>query len=254
MKVVILCGGLGTRLREETEYRPKPMVPIGGRPILWHIMKHFGHFGHNEFFCALGYKGEVIKKYFYQYYALDKDVTIDLATGAVTTSSGERENWRVHLVDTGPKTNHGGRVLRLQDRVGNEAFFLAYGDSVSDVDLNALLSFHRERGKAVTIVAVRQPGRFGELKLRDELVTAFDEKPDFGEGWINGGFMVVEPAFFEYLTDDSSGLEILSQVAREGRLTAYRHQGYWQCMDNLRDKERLESEWESGRPGWKVWD
>lgn len=254
MKVIILCGGLGTRLREETEYRPKPMVPIGGRPILWHIMKHYAHFGHNEFFCALGYKGDVIKKYFYQYYALDKDVTIDLATGEVTTGSAEREDWRVHLVDTGAKTNHGGRVRRMQDKMGDQPFLLAYGDSVSSVDLNALIEFHNRCGKTVTLVAVRQPARFGELVLRDELVTLFDEKPDLGEGWINGGFMVIEPGFFEYLTDDSSGLEILAEVARDGRLTAYRHEGYWQCMDNLRDKERLESEWESGRPGWKVWD
>lgn len=254
MKVVILCGGLGTRLREETEYRPKPMVPIGGRPILWHIMKHYAHFGHNEFFCALGYKGEIIKKYFYQYYALDRDVTIELATGTVTTAVADREDWRVHLVDTGAKTNHGGRVRRLRNKVGDETFLLAYGDSVSDLDLNALIRFHRSMGKTVTLAAVRQPARFGELALREQFVTTFDEKPEVGEGWINGGFMVVEPDFFEYLADDGTGLEVLAKVAQDGRLTAYRHEGYWRCMDNLRDKEQLEREWDSGHPGWKIWD
>ena len=254
MKVLILCGGLGTRLREETEYRPKPMVPIGGRPILWHIMKHYAHFGHREFFCALGYKGEVIKSFFYQYYALAEDVTIDLASGTVTPRAAPRENWRVHLIDTGLQTNIGGRIRRLRDQLGNEPFLLAYGDSVSNMDLNALITFHKAQGKTVTLTAVKAPARFGELALQGEFVTLFDEKPDRGEGWINGGFMVIEPAFFEYLEDDSTGLEVLAKVAQDGRLTAYRHAGYWQCMDTIRDKERLESEWESGRAGWKIWD
>jgi glucose-1-phosphate cytidylyltransferase len=254
MKVVILCGGLGTRLREETEYRPKPMVPIGGRPVLWHIMKHFAHFGHNEFYCALGYKGDAIKSYFLQYHALDQDIAIDLATGAVTMREAERVNWRVHMVDTGASTNTGGRVKRLQDHLGSQPFLLAYGDSLSNVDLHALLAFHKARGKTVTLTAVKPPARFGELILRDDLVTVFDEKPDRGDGWVNGGFMVIEPAFFDYLNDDSTGLEILAQVARDGRLTAYRHDGYWQCMDTIRDKERLDAEWESGHAGWKVAD
>lgn len=254
MKVVILCGGLGTRLREETEFRPKPMVPIGERPILWHIMKHFSHFGHKEYFFALGYKGEIIQSYFQNYYALSADVTIDLATGTVVAHDQPRENWRVHLIDTGVETNTGGRIKRLRQHLANEAFLLAYGDSVSNVDLDALISFHRERGKTVTLTAVKPPARFGELTLQDELVTIFDEKPDRGESWINGGFMVIEPGFFDYLADDATGLEILSKVASDGRLTAYRHEGYWQCMDTIRDKERLEKEWESGRPGWKLWD
>ena len=254
MKVVILCGGLGTRLREETEFRPKPMVPIGGRPILWHIMKHYAHFGHNEFFCALGYKGDVIKSYFHQYYALDKDVTIDLATGAVAPRAVAREDWRIHLIDTGAKTNTAGRILRLRDQLGNEPFLLAYGDSVSNVDINALIAFHKTRGKTITITVARAPARFGEVTLQDESVKVFEEKPARGEGWVNGGFMVIEPAFFDYLEDDSTGLEILAKVAQDGRLTAYRHQGYWQCMDTIRDKERLDAEWESGRAGWKIWD
>lgn len=254
MKVVVLCGGLGTRLREETEFRPKPMVPIGGRPILWHIMKHFAHFGHNEFLCALGYKGEVIKSYFSQYYALEEDVTIDLSTGHSKTHAPIREDWRVHLISTGAKTNTGGRVRRLRKHLGEEPFFLAYGDSVSNVDLDRLLAFHRKSGRIVTLTAVRPPGRFGELTLSNECVSAFDEKPTVGSGWVNGGFMVVEPGFFDYLTDDSTGLEVLAEVAKDNLLTAYRHEGYWQCMDTVRDKEWLEAEWESGNPGWKAWD
>ncbi len=221
---------------------------------MWHIMKHYAHFGHNEFFCALGYKGDVIKSYFYQYYDLDRDATIDLATGAVTSRAVAREDWRIHLIDTGAKTNTAGRILRLRDQLGNEPFLLAYGDSVSNVDINALITFHKTRGKTITITVTRSPARFGEVTLQDEFVKVFEEKPARGEGWINGGFMVIEPAFFEYLEDDSTGLEILAKVAQDGRLTAYRHQGYWQCMDTIRDKERLDAEWESGHPGWKIWD
>lgn len=253
MKVVILCGGMGTRLREETEFRPKPMVPIGGRPILWHIMKHYGHYGYKEFVCALGYKGDIIKSYFYQYYALDRDVTIDLGSGKVTDRGQAREDWCVHLIDTGAKTNTGGRIRRLRDSFTNERFLLAYGDSVSNVDLGALLAFHERQGKTVTLTAVRSPARFGEVSLRDQFVDVFDEKPEVGDGWINGGFMVVEPDFHEYLTDDTVGLEVLKQVASDGRLTAYRHDGYWQCMDNIRDRELLEHAWETGRAPWKVW-
>lgn len=253
MKVVILCGGRGTRLREETEYRPKPMVPIGGHPILWHIMKHYAHYGFKEFVCALGYKGDVIKSYFYQYYALEEDVMIDLRTGVVTPRSDLREDWRVHLIDTGAKTNTGGRLRRLKDSFTNEPFLLTYGDSVSNVDLGALIEFHKKHGKTVTLTAVRSPARFGEVTLENEFVQLFDEKPDFCAGWINGGFMVVEPDFHDYLLDDSTGLEILRSVAQDGRLTAYRHEGYWQCMDNIRDRELLEAEWDSGRAPWKVW-
>ncbi len=254
MKVVILCGGMGTRLREETEYRPKPMVPIGGRPILWHIMKHYAFYGFKEFVCALGYKGESIKSYFHQYYALEKDVTIDLATGEVTARSTAREDWRVHLIDTGLKTNTGGRIRRLREHFEEEPFLLAYGDSVSDVDLNALVAFHQASGKTVTLTAVRSPARFGEVTLDSEYVRLFDEKPEHGGGWINGGFMVVEPDFYEYLESDATGLEVLRQVALDGRLTAYRHPGYWQCMDNIRDRMLLESQWESGEAPWKIWE
>lgn len=255
MKVVILCGGLGTRLREETEFRPKPMVPIGDRPMLWHIMKHYAHFGYREFFLALGYRGELIKSYFHQYYALSDDVTIDLATRAVLAHNQPREDWRVHLIDTGISTNTGGRIRRLRAQLGEEPFMLAYGDSLSNVDLNALVAFHQRCGKMVTLTAAKPPPRFGELTLRGEFVTVFDEKPDQVEGhWINGGFMVIEPGFFEYLSDDSTGLEVLRKVAEDGRLTAYQHTGYWQCMDTVRDKELLENEWQSGHPAWKVWE
>lgn len=254
MKVVILCGGLGTRLREETEYRPKPMVPIGGHPIIWHIMKHFAHYGHRELFCALGYKGEVIKAYFHQYYALEQDVTIDLASGTVTPRAGVHEDWRVHLIDTGMKTNTGGRIRRLHDQLIGEPFLLAYGDSLSNVDLNALIAFHQAEGKTVTLTAVKSPARFGEVTLSNQFVSKFHEKPEHGEGWINGGFMAIEPGFFDYLADDSTSLEVLSTVAQDRRLTAYRHTGYWQCMDTIRDKELLEHEWESGQAGWKIWD
>lgn len=253
MKVVILCGGQGTRLREETEYRPKPMVPVGGHPIIWHIMKHFAHFGHNEFFLALGYKREVIQSYFHQYYAMSTDVTINLLTGAVSARGEPREDWLVHLIDTGTKTNTGGRILRLRDQLEDGPFLLAYGDSLSDVDIDQVIAFHKKHGRTVTLTAVRSPARFGELTLEGPEVRRFDEKPDRGEGWINGGFMVVERDFFDYLKDDTTGLEVLARVAQDGRLTAYHHPGYWACMDTLRDKERLEEEWESGTPGWRVW-
>ena len=254
MKVVILCGGLGTRLREETEFRPKPMVPIGGRPILWHIMKHFAYHGYEEFYCALGYKGDVIKSYFHQYVALEEDVTVDLSASTTTTHASVQEAWRVHLIGTGAQTNTGGRVRRLRKYLGNEPFLLAYGDSVSNVDLAKLVAFHRAHGKTVTLTAVRPPSRFGEVDLNGNLVTAFVEKPNVGAGWINGGFMVIEPVFFDYLSDDATGMEVLAEVAENKELTAYRHEGYWQCMDTIRDKERLESEWASGVPGWKVWE
>jgi glucose-1-phosphate cytidylyltransferase len=256
MKVVLLAGGLGTRLTEETEIRPKPMVEIGGRPILWHIMKHYAHYGFDEFLVALGYKGEYIKRYFLDYYTLNGSMSIDLTTGAVQPQVKECENWKLHLLDTGLHTHTGGRVKRLESFIGDETFMITYGDGVSNIDLQKLMEFHKSHGKWVTVSAVRPPARFGGLVLEGDLVANFTEKPQAGEGWINGGFLVMEPQVFKYLTDDSAGLEIelLEQLAVDGQLAAYRHYDFWQCMDTLRDKYNLENFWQSGKPPWKVWE
>jgi len=256
MKVVILAGGLGTRLAEETEIRPKPMVEIGGRPILWHIMKHYAHYGFNEFFIALGYRGEVIKRYFLDYYTLNSSMTIHLVDGRVRAHERECEDWIVHLIDTGQETNTGGRVRRLAPWLRDEPFLLTYGDGVSDVDLRALLRFHLSQGRLATVTAVRPPARFGGLVFDGDLIAEFTEKPQVGEGWINGGFMVLEPAVFNYLAGDSSSLEVhaLEPLSARRELAAYRHDGFWQCMDTLRDKRLLETLWQEGRAPWKVWD
>ncbi len=255
MKFVILAGGLGTRLSEETELRPKPMVEIGGRPILWHIMKHAAHYGLNEFFIACGYKGEIIKRYFLDYYTLDGSMTVDLASGRVDPYEKRTEDWRVHLVDTGLTTNTGGRVKRMQDYLSEATFMATYGDGVSDVDLQQLLAFHREHGKIATITAVRPPARYGSIEFEGDRVAQFIEKPQSGEGWINGGFLVLEPRVFDYLADDEDSLEhrVLTRLAAESQLMAYRHDGFWQCMDTLRDKHLLESLWQGDRAPWKVW-
>lgn len=255
MKVVILAGGLGTRLAEETEVKPKPMVEIGGRPILWHIMKHYAHYGHKEFFIALGYKGEVIKRYFLDYYTLNGSITINLASGEVQSQEKECEDWLVHLIDTGLNTLTGGRVKRLEPWLRDGAFMVTYGDGVSNLDLNQLLRFHRSHGRLATVTAVRPPARFGGLIFDGDLVTEFTEKPQTGEGWINGGFLVFEPGVFDYLEGDDSSLEgdALERLAADGQLAAYRHEGFWQCMDHLRDVRLLQSLWESGNPPWKVW-
>jgi glucose-1-phosphate cytidylyltransferase len=256
MKVVLLAGGLGTRLTEETEIRPKPMVEIGGRPILWHIMKHYAHYGFQEFLIALGYKGEYIKRYFLDYYTLNGSMTIDLASGAVQPQVKECEDWKLHLLDTGLQTNTGGRLKRLEADLGHETFMITYGDGVSNIDLQKLLEFHKSHGKWVTVSAVRPPARFGGLVLEGDLVANFTEKPQAGEGWINGGFLVMEPQVFKYLTNDSAGLEVelLERLAADGQLAAYRHYDFWQCMDTLRDKYNLENFWQSGKPPWKVWE
>ena len=256
MKVVLLAGGLGTRLTEETEIRPKPMVEIGGRPILWHIMKHYAHYGFQEFLVALGYKGEYIKRYFMDYYTLNGSMTLDLATGAVQPQIKECENWKLHLLDTGVQTNTGGRLKRLESYLGDETFMITYGDGVSNIDLQKLLEFHKSHGKWVTVSAVRPPARFGGLVIEGDLVANFTEKPQAGEGWINGGFLVMEPQVFKYLTNDSAGLEVelLERLALDGQLAAYRHYDFWQCMDTLRDKYNLENYWQSGNPPWQVWE
>jgi glucose-1-phosphate cytidylyltransferase len=256
MKVVILAGGLGTRLAEETEIKPKPMVEIGGRPILWHIMKHYANYGFNEFFVALGYKGEEIKRYFLDYYHLNGNMTVHLSNGKVEMQNREPEDWTVHLKDTGQETNTGGRIKRLQRWLKHEAFMVTYGDGVSNISLLKLLEFHRASGRIGTITAVRPPSRFGGLVFEGDLVATFTEKPQIGEGWINGGFMVFEPGIFGYLDGDQSILETdaLERLAADSQLASYRHESFWQCMDTLRDKRLLESLWQQGQAPWKVWE
>ena len=255
MKAVILAGGLGTRLAEETEIRPKPMVEIGDRPILWHIMKHYTHYGITEFAVALGYKGEVIKRYFLDYELVCGSVTVDLASGRIQRREGAAEGWVVHLVDTGLATNTGGRIRRLGPWLDGTPFMLTYGDGVGDVDLRALLAFHRAHGRVATVTAVRPPARFGGVLFDGDLVAEFTEKPQIGEGWINGGYMVLEPRVLDYLNGDDDSLErdVLERLAAERQLAGYRHPGFWQCIDTLRDKRLLEALWREERAPWKVW-
>jgi glucose-1-phosphate cytidylyltransferase len=255
MKVVILAGGFGTRLVEETEVRPKPLVEIGGRPILWHIMKHYAHFGYNEFFVALGYKGELIKRYFLDYYILNGSMTIDLSSGKVEDYQKECEDWVVHLTDTGLGTLTGGRIKRLEPWLRDGTFMVTYGDGVSNVNLQELLKFHRSHGRLATVTAVRPTARFGGLSLEGDLVVCFTEKTQIREGWINGGFLVFEPAIMDYIEGDDSSLEsgALERLAADRQLATYRHEGFWQCMDTLRDKQLLEKLWQEGRASWKIW-
>jgi len=257
VKVAILAGGLGTRLSEETEVRPKPMVEIGGRPILWHIMKLYSRHGHNDFVVLLGYKGYFIKEYFANYFLHQSDVTIDLATNQVTVLNNASEPWRITLLDTGVDTMTGGRIKRAAPVIGGETFMLTYGDGVSDVDLDALLRFHRRHGRALTMTAVQPDGRFGTFTSgADERVTTFAEKPK-GEGsWINGGFFVCEPRLFDYIEGGDSTVferEPLERLAGDGELYAYHHGGFWKCMDTLRDKLELNQMWQSGRAPWRTW-
>jgi glucose-1-phosphate cytidylyltransferase len=257
MRVVILAGGLGTRLAEETEVKPKPMVEVGGRPILWHIMKLYAHHGFKEFFVALGYKGDIIKRYFVDYHCLNRDLLVNLATGELKADDRRADDWVVHLLDTGTQTLTGGRVKRLESSLRDGGtFMVTYGDGVSDIDLAALLRFHRAHGRIATVTAVRPPARFGGLVFDGDLVSEFTEKPQIGEGWINGGFLVFEPEVFDYLSGDRSSLEsdAMERLAADRQLVAYRHGGFWQCMDTLRDKVLLESLWRDGEAAWKVWD
>ena len=253
MKVVLLAGGFGTRLAEYTESIPKPMVPIGGRPILWHIMQHYASYGHKDFYLALGYKAQVVKEYFLNYRALNADFTVDLQNGAVTPHQLDEVDWRVTLVDTGLQTMTGGRVKRMHPFIENETFLLTYGDGVANVDLEALFAFHRKHGKMVTVTAVRPTARFGELELNGHRVTSFQEKPQVHEGWINGGFFVMEPGFFELIDNDQTILERspLEQAAQAGELVAYQHEGFWQCMDTKRDRDNLETLALLDHPPWQ---
>lgn len=255
MKVVILAGGLGTRLAEETEIKPKPMVEIGGRPILWHIMKIYSHYGFREFYVALGYKGEAIKRFFFDYHSLNGDISMDFASGAVNVENRDCEDWTVHLIDTGQNSMTGGRIKRLEKFIGGETFMVTYGDGVSNVNVEELVGFHRSHGKLATVTAVHPPARWGELLIKEDSTTEFSEKPQTHEGWINGGFMVLEPEVFAYLSGDENilELEVLERLARENQLVAYRHYDFWQCMDTLRDKKLLESLWENGSAPWMVW-
>lgn len=253
MRVVILCGGYGTRLSEETQVKPKPLVEIGGRPILWHIMKIYAQYGHTDFLLALGYKGEVIKDYFLNYHARSSDLTIALKTGDIHYSNPDAEDWSVSLVHTGTESMTGGRLLRLKTHLQSQGtFMLTYGDGVADVDLDALLAFHRSHGKLATVTAVRPSARFGDLAIEEGQVFAFQEKPQSGAGWINGGFFVFEPAVIDYIDDDATILEKapLESLARDGQLMAYQHHGYWQCMDTLRDKNALQELYEQGKAPW----
>lgn len=256
MKVAILAGGLGTRLQEETTVKPKPMVEIGGQPILWHIMNIYAAHGYKEFIVALGYKGEVIKNYFLNYYYLRNSFSIHLGNGRVDVHNAGREDWVVHLIDTGLPTETGGRIKRLASWIGNETFMMTYGDGVANLDIRELVAFHRKHGKLATITAVRPPARFGGLSFDGDLVVGFTEKPQIGEGWINGGFFVLEAAVFDYIEGDDTIFERepLEHLAEDGQLMAYRHDDFWQCMDTLRDVRLLERLWQSGKVPWKVWE
>jgi glucose-1-phosphate cytidylyltransferase len=255
MKVILLAGGLGTRLAEETEIKPKPMIEIGGRPILWHVMKIFATQGFKEFFVALGYKSEYIKRFFLDYYSLNGSISINLSTGITETRDRESEDWQVHLIETGDQSMTGGRVKRLEPFLKDSAFIVTYGDGVADIDLNALVNFHKSHGKLATVTAVRPPSRYGELLFNEDETVQFSEKPQTGEGWINGGFLVFEPAVLSYLSGDASVLEkdALETLAKEGQLVAYKHYGFWQCMDTIRDKNYLEGIWSKGNAPWKIW-
>jgi glucose-1-phosphate cytidylyltransferase len=254
MKVVILAGGVGSRLSEETEIRPKPMVEIGHRPILWHIMRHYAHFGHQEFVICLGYKGEYIKKYFAEALAMGPDMTIDFKMNTVQTLETVKDEWRVTLVDTGLTTQTAGRLQKVRHHLNDETFLMTYGDGVADIDLDDLVRFHHQQGRLATVTAVHPPSRFGRLIVNGGDVSCFDEKPQMSEGWINGGFFVLEQGIFDYIPGDVDwARQPLEGLAVAGQLSGYCHDGFWQCMDTLREKELLERLWQSGEAPWRRW-
>jgi len=260
MKVAILCGGMGTRLREETEFRPKPMVEIGGRPILWHIMKIYAHYGFNEFILCLGYKGEMIKEYFLNFEILNSDFTLELGTASkniIIHETHRRENWKITMVDTGLQAMTGARIKRIEKFIDTDTFMMTYGDGVGDVDIRKLLAFHRSHGKIATVTGVKPISRFGFLSIHNDRVISFAEKPPVREEYINGGFFVFNKDVFNYLDSDDSCMfehEPMERLAATGELMVYRHDGYWHCMDTIRDRDMLEREWQREKPGWKVWE
>lgn len=258
MRTVILCGGLGTRLREETEFRPKPMVNVGDKPILWHIMKIYSHYGHKDFVLALGYKGEMIKNYFYHYELMNNDFTVELGRQEKITihKSYDEIGWRITLADTGEKTLKGSRLKRVEKYIDEDMFMLTYGDGVANVDIDALIEFHKKHGKLATVTGINPASRFGELKIQGNQVKAFSEKPKESDGFINGGFFVFNRGIFEYLSlDDDCDLEIgaLEEISEQGQLMVYKHAGFWACMDTLRDMEYLNNLWTQDKAGWKIW-
>ncbi len=255
MRVIILAGGQGARLQEETTLKPKPMVEIGGQPILWHIMQIYAASGYKEFVVALGYRGDVIRNYFLNYYYLRNDISVHLGNGRVDVRAAGREDWVIHLVDTGLQTQTGGRLRRLAAWTGGSTFMMTYGDGVADISIAGLVELHRRHGKLATVTAVRPPARFGGVRLDGDLVVQFEEKPQIGEGWINGGFFVLEPGVLDYLEGDETLFERgpLERLARDRQLVVYRHERFWQCMDTLRDVRLLEQLWDSGNAPWKLW-
>lgn len=256
MKAVILAGGFGTRISEESHLRPKPMIEIGGKPIIWHIMKIYSHYGINDFVICLGYKGYIIKEYFANYFLHMSDVTFDMANNKMQIHHHHAEPWRVTLVDTGEGTATGGRLKRVADYVGNETFCLTYGDGVADVNIAQLIAFHQSHGKLATVTAVQPPGRYGALDVQGQQVQGFQEKPKGDGSWINGGFFVLEPDIFRYIDGDQTTWEYepMRQLAQEGQLMCHTHTGFWQAMDTLRDRVLLEERWNSGRAEWRLWD
>jgi len=256
MKVAILAGGLGTRLSEETAIKPKPMVEIGGMPMLWHIMKIYASQGYKEFVIALGYKGEIIKDFFINYLYRSRSISVRLKNGEIELLDGKGEDWVVHLLDTGANTNTGGRVKRISEFIGKETFMLTYGDGVSNVNIEKLIGFHQDKKKLATLTAVRPPARFGQMLIQNDMVVEFKEKPQLGEGWINGGFFVLEPGITEYIQGDETAWEYesLEHIAADKQLTAYLHDDFWLCMDTLRDVNNLEKLWQEGNAPWKLWN
>ncbi|MDZ4664475.1 MAG: glucose-1-phosphate cytidylyltransferase [Bacteroidota bacterium] len=258
MKVVILAGGLGTRISEETTIKPKPMIEIGGKPIIWHIMKIYAKYGFNEFVVCLGYKGHLIKEYFINYFLYNSDITVELEKNVVDVHFTNSESFKVTLVDTGVNTNTAGRIKRIQKHLKDETFMLTYGDGVADIDINALLKFHKDNAKLATLTSIQLPGRFGNIETNDNgLVTKFQEKPEGDGVWINGGFFVLEPGIFKYLEKDMDDVQWekkpLIDIANDKQLGAYKHKGFWKCMDAMRDKIELEELWEGQKAPWKIW-
>lgn len=258
MKVVILAGGMGTRISEESHLRPKPMIEIGGKPILWHIMKIYSYYGFHDFIICCGYKGQMIKEYFLDYYMIESDIIIDLQNNATTICENKTEPWRITLANTGVYTNTAGRIKRIQKYVGSETFMLTYGDGVSDVNIPALLKFHKEHGTIATITAAKPAGRWGAIQISKStsLVNNIREKDQEDEAWVNAGFAVMNPEIFDYLTDESKQLEVGPYVdlVRDNQMSAYKHKGFWHSMDTMRDKDELEQLWKSGHAPWKLWE